>query len=207
MHVYGLTGGIASGKSAAAKLLHGYGIPVVAADELARLVVCPGSHGLAQVVDAFGLGVLDRDGELDRRAMGKIVFSNPARRKQLEAILHPCIQDRYTHVLAALEEAGHGVVVYEVPLLFENNLQRDMRGVGLLYAPQDLRVKRACARDKITTEDALARMAAQMDEEEKYRRANYILYNDGSLDDLRREVELFATRFLKLARTRLLATG
>ncbi|TPV92295.1 MAG: dephospho-CoA kinase [Myxococcales bacterium FL481] len=202
MDVYGLTGGIGSGKSAVGALLAGFGVPVVAADELARLVVSPGSEGLALVVEAFGEEVLSADGELDRRAMGRLVFADPSRREQLETILHPCIQRRYQHVLAGLAAAGHGLVVYEVPLLFENGLEKDMRGVAVVYAAPEIRVARVRARDGLRDEEIQARMAAQLDDEEKFRRADYVLYNDGSRDDLRREVEWFATRFLKLPRQR-----
>lgn len=202
MDVYGLTGGIGSGKSAVGALLAGFGVPVVAADELARLVVSPGSEGLGMVVEAFGREVLASDGELDRRAMGQIVFSDPTKRQQLESILHPCIQRRYQQVLAGLAAAGHGLVVYEVPLLFENGLEKEMRGVGLVYAPKAVRVLRVCARDQLAEAEVNARIAAQLDEDEKFRRADYVLYNDGSRDDLRREVEMFATRFLKLPRER-----
>ncbi|HLT36306.1 MAG TPA: dephospho-CoA kinase, partial [Enhygromyxa sp.] len=115
MEVYGLTGGIGSGKSTVAEMLEEYGIPVVSADELSRMVVAPGSHGLADVVEAFGPEVLDDKGELDRKKMGQIVFTTPERRRQLEAILHPRIRERYEQVLDALEKAGHPVMIYEVP--------------------------------------------------------------------------------------------
>jgi dephospho-CoA kinase len=111
MEVYGLTGGIGSGKSTVAHLLEDYGIPVVSADELSRMVVAPGSRGLADVVEAFGSEVLDEKGELDRKKMGQIVFTTPERRRQLEAILHPRIRERYEQVLDALVKAGQRVVV------------------------------------------------------------------------------------------------
>jgi dephospho-CoA kinase len=200
MEVYGLTGGIGSGKSTVAEMLEEYGIPVVSADELSRLVVAPGSSGLADVVDAFGPEVLDEHGELDRKKMGKIVFTTPERRRQLEAILHPRIRERYEQVLDALEKAGHQVMIYEVPLLFEKKLdqQDEMKGVILVTATTDTRVARVKARDALTTDDVLARMRAQMPEQEKRARADYIIHNDGDLDDLRREVEHLISRFLRL---------
>jgi dephospho-CoA kinase len=137
--IYGLTGGIGSGKSTVADLLEEYGIPVVSADELARVVVARGSEGLRDVVAHFGPEVLDEHGELDRRKMAGIVFHDAGRRRELEAILHPRIRERYEQVLDALEKAGHTVVVYEVPLLFEKNLQGDMKAVVLVTADEPRR--------------------------------------------------------------------
>ena len=200
MEVYGLTGGIGSGKSTVAEMLEEYGIPVVSADELSRMVVAPGSDGLADVVREFGPEVLDDRGELDRKKMGRIVFATPERRQKLESILHPRIRERYEQVLDALEKAGHEVMVYEVPLLFEKKLdqQDEMRAVILVTASADTRIARVKQRDSLTTEDVLGRMRAQMPETEKRKRADYIIHNEGDLDDLRREVEYLLSRFLRL---------
>jgi dephospho-CoA kinase len=164
------------------------------------MVVSPGSRGLADVVEAFGPEVLDEKGELDRKRMGQIVFTTPERRRQLEAILHPRIRERYEQVLDALEKAGHEVMIYEVPLLFEKNLdqQDEFKGVILVTATTDTRMARVKARDSLTTDDVLARMRAQMPEQEKRQRADYIVHNDGDLDDLRREVEYLISRFLRV---------
>jgi dephospho-CoA kinase len=200
MEVYGLTGGIGSGKSTVAAMLEEYGVPVVSADELSRMVVAPGSEGLADVVEAFGREVLDERGELDRKRMGKIVFANADKRRALEAILHPRIRERYEQVLDALEKAGHPVMVYEVPLLFEKklHLQDEMKAVILVASSADNRIARVKDRDALTTEEVLARMRAQLPEDEKRRLADYIVLNDGDLDDLRREVEYLISRYLKL---------
>ncbi len=198
MDVYGLTGGIGSGKSTVADLLEEYGIPVVSADELSRVVVARGSEGLGAVAKQFGPQVITDDGELDRRQMASIVFRDTERRRELEAILHPRIRDRFEQVLDALEKAGHEVAVYEVPLLFERNLQGEMKAVILVTAPEHSRVARVRARDDITETEVRARIAAQMDENTKRRRADYIIENDGSLDDLRREVEFLLARFLRV---------
>ncbi len=189
MDIYGLTGGIGSGKSAAAAIFEECGIPVVSADELSRIVVTPGSEGLAAVVAAFGEGVLAPDGELDRRKLGALVFKDPAQRARLEGILHPRIRDSFQDVLAALEATGQTLVVYEVPLLFENNLEKQMKAVILVCAPDDQRVARVMARDRLSPEDVRARMAAQMDDQTRRGRAQYVLENDGDLDHLREQVE------------------
>ena len=199
MDVYGLTGGIGSGKSTVAELLEEYGVPVVSADELSRVVVAPGSEGLRLVVEKFGPEILGDDGGLDRRKMASVVFRDPERRRELEAILHPRIRDRFEQVLDALEKAGHEVAVYEVPLLFERNLQGEMKAVILVTAPMDVRVARVRARDDVTETEVRARIAAQMDEDQKRRRADYIIENNGSLDDVRREVEFLMARFLRIS--------
>lgn len=199
MHVYGLTGGIGSGKSAVANMLEEYGIPVVSADELSRMVVAKGSESLEAVREAFGDEVLDENGELDRKAMATIVFSDADKRRELEAILHPRIRDRFEQVLDALEKGGHEVAVYEVPLLFEKKLQGDMHAVVLVTASTDTRVARVMARDESSREQVLARMKTQMPEPEKRKLANYVIDNEGDLDDLRREVEILISRFMKLS--------
>ena len=199
MDVYGLTGGIGSGKSTVAELLEEYGVPVVSADELSRVVVAPGSEGLRLVVEKFGPEILGDDGGLDRRKMASVVFRDPERRRELEAILHPRIRDRFEQVLDALEKAGHEVAVYEVPLLFERTLQGEMKAVILVTAPMDVRVARVRARDDVTETEVRARIAAQMDEDQKRRRADYIIENNGSLDDVRREVEFLMARFLRIS--------
>lgn len=199
MDVYGLTGGIGSGKSAAAALFEDLGIPVVSADELSRVIVTPGSEGLTAVVEAFGPGVLDADGELDRRKLGKLVFRDPAQRARLEGILHPRIRDRFQDVLTTLEATGQHMVVYEVPLLFENNLEKTMKAVILVSAPESVRIARVMERDKLTLEDVKARMAAQMDDASRRARAQHVLENDGDLDHLRRQVEALLAKLTRPA--------
>lgn len=189
MDVYGLTGGIGSGKSAAAAIFDELGVPVVSADELSRVIVTPGSEGLGAVVATFGEGVLAADGELDRRKLGAIVFKDAAKRARLEGILHPRIRERFQDVLTTLEATGHTMVVYEVPLLFENNLDKQMKAVILVSAPEAARIARVVERDRLSPDDVRARMAAQMDDTTRRSRAQHILENDGDLAHLRRQVE------------------
>jgi len=196
MDIYGLTGGIGSGKSAAAAYFEDCGIPVVSADELSRVVVNPGSEGLSAVVAAFGEGVLSPQGELDRRKLGAVVFKDPTARVRLEGILHPRIRDCFQDVLAALEATGNTIVVYEVPLLFENNLEKQMKAVILVSAPEDQRVARVMARDKLSTEDVRARMAAQMDDQSRRARATHVLENDGDLEHLYAQVDALLAKLL-----------
>jgi len=196
MDIYGLTGGIGSGKSAAAAYFEDCGIPVVSADELSRVVVTPGSEGLAAVVALFGEGVLSPQGELDRRKLGALVFKDPSLRVRLEGILHPRIRDCFQDVLAALEATGNSIVVYEVPLLFENNLEKQMKAVILVSAPEDARIARVIARDKLSAEDVRARMAAQMDDKSRRARATHVLENDGDLAHLHAQIDALLTKIL-----------
>lgn len=194
MDIYGLTGGIGSGKSAAAAIFEECGVPVVSADELSRIVVTPGSEGLTAVVAAFGEGVLTPEGELDRRKLGAIIFKDPSQRARLEGILHPRIRDSFQDVLTALEATGQHLVVYEVPLLFENNLEKQMKAVILVSAPEDQRIARVMTRDKLNADDVRARMAAQMDDQTRRSKAQYVLENDGDLEHLRAQVEALLAR-------------
>ena len=196
MDIYGLTGGIGSGKSAAAAYFEDCGIPVVSADELSRVVVTPGSEGLSAVVAAFGEGVLSPQGELDRRKLGAVVFKDPTARVRLEGILHPRIRDTFQDVLAALEATGNSMVVYEVPLLFENNLEKQMKAVILVSAPEAQRVARVIARDTLSADDVRARMAAQMDDTNRRARATHVLENDGDLDHLHAQIDALLAKLL-----------
>lgn len=198
MEVYGLTGGIGSGKSTVASVIEEYGIPVVSADELSRMVVMPGSKGLEEVVAAFGEGILGEDGHLDRAKLAEIVFSDEKRRVELERILHPRIRSRFEEVLDALEKAGQRLVIYEVPLLFENNIQEILDGVIVVSARNDLRIARVGDRDGLSADETRARMAAQMDEATRQSLADYVLTNNGDRMDLRREVELLLEGYLKV---------
>lgn len=198
MDIYGLTGGIGSGKSAVAAMLEEYGVPVVSADELSRMVVAKGSDGLKQVVREFGEGLLTENGELDRKRMAAAVFSDAEKRRALEGILHPLIRDRYEQVLDAMEKAGHTVAVYEVPLLFEKKLQGEMKAVVLVTASVPTRISRVRARDGSTEDEVMARIRTQMPESEKRTLADYVINNEGSLDHLREEVMAMISRYFKL---------
>ena len=120
MAVYGLTGGIGAGKSTVCQLLQELGVAVVFADDVGRQVVARSSNGLATVVAAFGEEILDNNGALDRRKLGSLVFSNPDKRRQLEAILHPLVKQHSQAMFRELSDQGQSIVVYESALLFES---------------------------------------------------------------------------------------
>lgn len=184
MKLIGLTGGIASGKSAVARMLAAAGVPVVDADVLAREVVAPGTEGLRAVAARFGAAALAPDGSLDRKALGAIVFGDALARRDLNAIVHPAVASLAVQRLDALRQGGASVAVYEVPLLFENDLDAAMDATLLIAAPEATQLSRMAARDGFDEAAARARLAAQLPLEAKRRRATATIDNDGTLADL-----------------------
>lgn len=197
MRIIGLTGGIASGKSTVGRLLAQRGIPVIDADQLARRVVAPGSPGLADIVRRFGSGILAADGSLDRPALARIVFADPASRRELEAITHPAIAKLAAAELSALKAAGTETVIYMAPLLIEAGLTDRVDEVWVVYADRETQIRRVMARDGATREEAEARLAAQMPMEEKARHGRIVIDNRGTLEELAGQVEDVLARELK----------
>lgn len=190
MLVYGLTGGIGTGKSTVAKLLAAKGAVIVDADAAAREVVAPGSEGLAAIVAAFGSGILDAAGALDRLKLGEIVFADAAKRKILEGITHPRVVMRMGAQIAAASEAGKPVVILDVPLLYETGaLLGAVEKVIVVYAPRPVQEARVLSRDALPAEQVRARIASQMDIEEKRKRADFVIDNSGDLAATARQVD------------------
>ena len=182
----GLTGGIGSGKSAAAALLAGHGAVIVDADLLARQAVVPGSQGLAEIVDQFGAAVLTDSGELDRAALGEIVFADPEARARLNAIVHPRVRE-----LAAQAEQAAGpeaVVVHVIPLLVETGQQEAFDLVVVVDVDPDRQVRRVGRRDGLSAAQVEARMAAQASREQRLAAADVVLDNNGSPEELAAQV-------------------
>lgn len=182
LHV-GLTGGIAAGKSAVAAELERCGALLVDSDALARLVLEPGTEGLAAVQDAFGDRVIAADGSLDRAALAQIVFADPAARQRLNGIVHPRVRRMAREIV---EQAGpDAVVVQDVPLLVETGQADAFDLVIVVEAPAEERIRRMVEDRGMTREDALARMAVQATDEERAAVADVVIVNDGDLDRLR----------------------
>lgn len=185
MHV-GLTGGVASGKSTVSAILRGLGAVVIDADELAREVVAAGTPGLDEVVAEFGPEVLGPGGDLDRVALGSIVFADPGRRAALEAIIHPRVRARAAEIEAAAP-AGT-LVVHDIPLLVETGQAGDFDAVLVVDVPPDVQVERAVRERGWTPEDARARIAAQATREQRRAAATHLIDNSGTTEDLRHRV-------------------
>ena len=188
MKLVGLTGGIASGKSAVAQILARLGAAIVDADVLSREVVAPGHEGWKEIVATFGREVLQADQNLDRQKLRTLIFNNPDARKQLEAIIHPRVRALAERRIREHGEAGSAVVVYEVPLLFEGNLQEWLRPVILVACNVDIQRQRLQRRDGLDAAAAQKHIDAQMSLEDKRKLADYVIENDGSLADLESQV-------------------
>lgn len=187
----GLTGGIASGKSTVAAELAALGATVIDADQLARDVVAPGTEGLAEVVEAFGERVLTASGEMDRPAVGAIVFGDEEARAQLNAIIHPRVRaEAARRRQAAIDAAGGGraVVVQDIPLLTETGQASRFDKVLVVQAPEAVRVERMMTDRGMSEADARARIAAQATDAERAAIADRVIMNDGDLAALRTQV-------------------
>ena len=189
LNVFGLTGGIGSGKSTAAGFFRERGVPIVDADELAREAVAPGSAGLSQVVEAFGPQILGTDGALDRKQLGAQVFADAEARKRLNAITHPIVRELAQARFAALDREGVTLAGYDVPLLFEVGLDAVLRPIVVVVAREATQLERITLRDGLSEAAARERMAAQMPLGEKQKRADYVLYNNGTPEALAAQVD------------------
>jgi dephospho-CoA kinase len=185
----GLTGGIASGKSTVAEILKRQGAAIINADVLAREVVEPGHQAWTEIVNTFGTAVLQPDRALDRQKLRAIIFDDAAARKKIESIIHPQVRALAEQRIREHAAAGYAVIVYEVPLLFEGNLQEWLRPVILVACDVDTQRNRLQSRDNLSAAQAQKHIDAQMSLEAKRRLADYVIENNGSLEDLKRQVQ------------------
>jgi dephospho-CoA kinase len=183
MRLFGLTGGIGSGKSTVACRFRERGVPVIDADELAREAVAIGSEGLPRIVARFGDAVLGPDGELDRKRLAAVVFEDDQARRDLNAIVHPLVAAGAAERTRTLEARGEPLACYEVPLLYENRLESVLSPIVVVFVPPDVQVTRAVARDSSSEHEAQARVRAQLPLSEKAARADYVIDNSGAIED------------------------
>lgn len=185
----GLTGSIATGKSTAARFFAEAGARLLDADQLARDVVAPGRPALDDIRREFGEAALRADGTLDREFLGARVFSDGDARRRLNAIVHPRVAEAAQAALAAIRSVDpDALVVYDAPLLFETGMQGRFDAVVVVYVPRSEQKRRLMERDGLSAQGADARMAAQMDIEEKAKRADHVLVNTAGLEELREQV-------------------
>lgn len=185
MRVIALTGGIGCGKSLAAEYFADLGAIVIDADQLAHAAIERGSNGFDEVVAIFGDSIL-KNGEIDRRALGDVVFGDPTKKAVLEAIIHPWVRSEFEAAVASL--TGNQTLVYEIPLLFESNGADRFETVITIEADMDKRIERL--REKgLHLSQIQARIAAQATREERVSIADFVLENSGTKDDLLRQVE------------------
>ncbi len=183
MLLVGLTGGIGSGKSTVADLLAERGAVVIDADDLARRAVAPGTAGFDRVVETFGRDILGPDGGIDRATLANIVFADPSRLRELEAIIHPEVARLLVESLEPYRDTDD-VIVYAVPLLAERGMAEGFDVVVVVVADVDRRIERLMRDRGMTAEEVRARVAAQLTDEERARVADVLLDNDGEPERL-----------------------
>ena len=176
-----LTGGIASGKSAVARLFENLGVPVLDTDQIARDVVEPGMPAFAQIVEAFGRDVIDATGRLDRRRLRDKVFADPAQRQLLESITHPAIR---AELARRSEAAGGPYQIHVIPLLVEGGRSDAYDRVLVVDCPEEQQIERLTAHDNTTVEQARQILAAQASREQRLEAADDVIVNTGTLADL-----------------------
>lgn len=182
--MFGLTGGLGSGKSTVAARFRARGLTVVDADQLAREVVAKGSAALREIAGAFGDEMLDADGNLDRARLAEAVFHDADKRRTLNAITHPRVRELSQQRFQECGERGETLCCYEVPLLVESGLADALRPVVVVAAPEAEQVRRAMRRDDVTEAHARARIAAQLPLSDKIAVADHVIVNDGTLAEL-----------------------
>lgn len=180
----GLTGGIACGKSAVAAHLRAKGWSVVDADVLAHKALSPGTSSYANVASFFGTGVLNGDKTIDRKRLGAIVFSDKDKLLKLEGFIHPWVQEQTRIHREQFEKAGEKMAFYDVPLLYEKNLQSQFDAVIVVACDESIQIQRLKSRNGFSEEEARRRIAAQMPLAEKIQRTPYVIYNNTTLEDL-----------------------
>lgn len=187
--VFGLTGGIASGKSSASARLRARGVPVLDADLMAREAVAPGTPGLADLVRAFGRLILASDGSMDRKAVGLLVFHDSAARTLLNSIVHPRIRAIASERIASLSASGEPLACYDAALLVESGSHSLYRPLVVVSAPEELQVARVMSRDCLPREEALVRVRSQLPLSKKVEVADFVVENSGTLEELHSAVD------------------
>lgn len=199
MVIAGLTGGIASGKSTVAAVLAEAGAQLIDCDRIARELVRRETPAYRKILAHFGPGILAPDGELDRRRLGAIVFSDPQERRVLEAIVHPEVREETARRLEAIRQAApDAVVILDVPLLFEAGMDRALDAVIVVHVPEALQIERLVERDRLTPAEALDRIRSQMPLEQKRPRATHVIDNSGTIEQTRSQaLEVYRQLALK----------
>jgi dephospho-CoA kinase len=195
----GLTGGIASGKSTVAQRFTDLRVPVIDADVAARAVVASGTPGLARVIERFGPGVLAKNGELDRRALRDLVFSDAGSRRALETILHPLIR---ADMERSADQAVGPYIVMAIPLLIEGGPSDRVDRILVVDVDEAVQLQRVMERDGCTSEQAHAILASQASRSARLAAADDVLQNAGTVTDLRQAVDRLHERYLRLAEIR-----
>ena len=192
--VVGITGGISTGKSTVLEMLRKLGCQAISADDLAREILAPGEPAYSEVLDRFGRDVLAADGTIDRSLLARIVFADKHAREDLNRITHPRIIQKLQSAINEFRdttEPENAVLAVEIPLLFECNLRNIVDHVLVVAAEQEIQLSRLTTRTGITRDEAVRRIQSQLDLNEKVRMADYVIWNNGTLEDLEQAVNDF----------------
>ncbi|WP_312117910.1 dephospho-CoA kinase [Brevibacillus reuszeri] len=187
--ILGLTGGIATGKSTVTAMLRERGIPVIDADQIAREVVEPGKPAYEAIVRHFSRDILLEDGQIDRKKLGEVVFSDESERQKLNAIVHPEVRRVMRQEAEAAEANGEQIVFMDIPLLYESKLQYLVEKIVVVYAPGDMQLARMMERDELDEEQAKKRLRAQFPIDQKKLEADFLIDNSQSREETQRQVE------------------
>ncbi|MEJ2100751.1 MAG: dephospho-CoA kinase [Desulfobacterales bacterium] len=193
MQVIGLTGGIATGKSTVCAILENAGAVIIDADRIARNLVKKNLPAYRQIVDTFGESILLPDGEINRTALGDLIFNDPRKKQLLNKIIHPQVGKETHRQLKHIEKSNpHALVILDIPLLLESGMHKDLSEVIVVYTPEHIQIKRLMVRDHISQKNALARIRSQMPIEKKKKLATIVIDNSGPLEHTRKQtLEIF----------------
>jgi dephospho-CoA kinase len=192
MKLVALTGGIGSGKSTIARRLAEHGALIIDADQVAREVVEPGTPALAQIASLFGQQVLSSEGSLNRGALGEIVFSDPTKRLQLNAIVHPAVQQRTQELFSQAPQDA--VVVYDVPLLVETQNEYSFEEIIVATAPENVRIERLMEHRGMLESEAASRIESQAPEEDRLKIASHVIDTSGDISHTYSQVDALWTQ-------------
>ncbi|MCZ8536257.1 dephospho-CoA kinase [Paenisporosarcina quisquiliarum] len=187
--IIGLTGSIASGKSTISAMLKEKGYPIIDADLVARLVVEPGTETLSEIERVFGDQVMNKDGTLNREALGQLIFHEPAKRKQLNDLMHPAIRAEMLRQRDELFEQGEKTLIMDIPLLFESHLQHFVDKILVVSVTEEMQLQRLMQRNSLPEEEAKARIRSQLPISEKEKGADAVIYNNGSIEQSKVQLE------------------
>jgi len=187
--ILGLTGTFGAGKSTVARFFEELGARVIDADQIAREVTAPGSEALREIAEAFGAGMLQADGSLDRKRLGDKVFADATARERLNAIVHPRVRRRELELMERYEKEGAALIVLDVPLLFENGLDKYVDRTVVVTVGEEARYERLSRDRGMAREEIQRRLAAQASQSEKIERADHVIDNGGPLEETRRQVQ------------------
>ena len=196
MLIIGLTGGIGSGKSVASDKFKSLGITIVDADVASRTVVEPGKPALKEIEDHFGSGIITAEGKLDRNNLREIIATDPEERKWLESVTHPKIGEQITKEIS---ESTSVYTLFVAPLLLETNSQEMCSRVVVVDVPKDVQIQRTAKRDKVSPNQVEQMVAAQMEREKRLEKADDVLLNSGTIEDLEKQVEELHKKYIQMA--------